>query len=268
MAARAIWKGVLRFADVEVPVKLYSAVEDRKVHFRLLAGGGKGGGERKPVEQRMVEPDSGKTVPAEKIRKGYEAEPGLFVVLDEEDLAEAEPPPSRDVEITRFVPAEAIDPPWYERPYWLGPDGDEAAGPYFALARALEREGREGVARWTMRKKGYLGALRPRDGRLMLVTLRHAGEVIAAADLPAPRGRPLAERELAMARQLVAALEDDFRPEEYRDEHRESLRELIEAKAEGAPIEIKKFRPKAATDDLDRALAASLEQAKEMRRAG
>lgn len=265
MAARAIWKGVLRFAGVEVPVKLYSAVEDRKVHFRLLAGGG-GGGERKPVEQRMVEPESGETVPKDEIRKGYEAEPGIFVVLDEDDLAEAEPPPSRDIEITRFVPPEEIDAPWYERPYWLGPDGDDAEEPYFALARALEREGREGVARWTMRKKGYVGALRPRDGRLMLVTLRHAGEVIAAADLPAPRGRPLAERELAMARQLVEALEDDFRPEDYRDEHRESVRQLIAAKAGGAPIEIKKFRPKQATDDLDRVLAASLEQAKEKRR--
>lgn len=261
MAARAIWKGVLRFADVEVPVKLYSAVEDRKVHFRLLDG------ERKePVEQRMVHPDDGEPVAKEEVRKGYEAEPGVFVVLDDEDLAAAQPPPSRDIELTRFVDPAEIDPPWYERPYWLGPDGEEAHEPYFALARALEREGKEGVARWTMRKKGYLGALRARDGRLMLVTLRHAGEVIAAADLPAPRGRKLAERELAMARQLVEALEDDFRPEEYRNEYRESVRELIAAKAEGKPAKVAQFRPKPPADDLDRALAASLERAKEGRR--
>lgn len=264
MAARAIWKGVLHLGDEEVPVKLYSAVEDRKVHFRLLDAA-----QQKPVEQRMVEPESGDPVEKDEVRKGYEAEPGVFVVLDDEDLAEAEPPPSRDIELTRFVPPDAIDPPWYERPYWLGPDGDDAVEPYFALAAALEREGREGVARWTMRKKGYVGALRARDGRLMLVTLRRAGEVIAAADLPAPRGRALAERELAMARQLVEALEDEFRPEEYADEYRESVRELIAAKGEGAPIEIKKLRPKPpAGDDLDRALAASLEQAKERRRAG
>ena len=264
MAARAIWKGVLRFGEEEVPVKLYSAVEDRKVHFRLLDAQ-----QKKPVEQRMVEPESGETVEKEEVRKGYEAEPGVFVVLDPEDLAEAEPPPSRDIELTRFVPPEAIDPPWYERPYWLGPDGDEAAEPYFALAAALEREGREGVARWTMRKKGYVGALRPRDGRLMLVTLRKAGEVIAAADLPAPRGRALNEREVAMARQLVEALEDEFRPEDYADEYRESVREMIEAKAEGKPLEVEKLRPKPApTDDLDSVLAASLEQAKERRRAG
>jgi DNA end-binding protein Ku len=261
VAARAIWKGVLRFADVEVPVKLYSAVEDRKVHFRLLDGKRK-----QPVEQRMVHPEKGEPVPREEVRKGYEAEPGLFVVLEEEDLAAAEPPPSRDIELTRFVDPDEIDPPWYERPYWLGPDGEEAHEPYFALARALEREGKEGVARWTMRKKGYLGALRTRDGRLMLVTLRHAGEVIAATDLPAPRGRKLAERELAMARQLVEALEDDFRPEEYRDEYRESVRELIAAKAEGKPAKVAQFRPKPPADDLDRALAASLERAKGGRR--
>lgn len=261
MAARAIWKGVLRFADVEVPVKLYSAVEDRKVHFRLLDA------ERKaPVEQRMVHPENGEPVPKEEVRKGYEAEPGVFVVLDDEDLAAAQPPPSRDIELTRFVDPDEIDPPWYERPYWLGPDGEEAHQPYFALARALEREGRQGVARWTMRKKGYLGALSTRDGRLMLVTLRHAGEVISAADLPAPRGRKLAERELAMARQLVEALEDEFRPEEYQDEYRESVRELIAAKAEGKPAKVVELRPKPPADDLDRALAASLERAKEGRR--
>lgn len=261
MAARAIWKGVLRFGEVEVPVKLYSAVEDRKVHFRLLDEK-----RRQPVEQRLVHPGSGEPVPKEEVRKGYEAEPGLFVVLEDDDLAEAEPPQSRDVELTRFVDSDEIDPPWYERPYWLGPDGEEAHEPYFALARALEREGKEGVARWTMRKKHYLGALRPRDGRLMLVTLRHAGEVISAADLPAPRGRELAKRELAMARQLVEALEDDFRPDEYVDEYRESVRELIAAKAEGAPAKVAPFRPKQPTDDLDRALAASLEQAEGGRR--
>lgn len=261
MAARAIWKGVLRFADVEVPVKLYSAVEDRKVHFRLLDAERK-----KPVEQRMVHPEKEEPVPKEEVRKGHEAEPGVFVVLDDEDLAAAQPPPSRDIELTRFVEPDEIDPPWYERPYWLGPDGDDAHQPYFALARALEREGREGVARWTMRKKGYLGALRARHGRLMLVTLRHAGEVISAADLPAPRGRKLAERELAMARQLVEALEDEFRPEEYQDEYRESVRELIAAKAEGKPAKVVKLRPKPPADDLDSALAASLERAKEGRR--
>lgn len=266
MAAPAIWKGTLRFGSVEVPVKLYSAVEDRKVHFRLLDAKAK-----KPVEQRMVHPASGEPVPAKEVGKGWEAEPGVFVALDDEDLEEAQPEPSRDVEITRFVPAEAIEPPWYERPYWLGPDGKDAREPYFALAAALAREGREGVARWTMRKKRYVGALHARDGRLMLVTLRNAGEVISAADLPAPRGRAPSERELAMARQLVEALEDDFRPEDYRDEYRERVAELVETKAKGKTPKVRKIRPKKPSGDLDRALAASLKRARggeERRRAG
>lgn len=266
MAARAIWKGVLRVGETEVPVKLYSAVEDRKVHFRLLDAK-----DEKPVEQRMVHPATGEPVEKDEVRKGWEAEPGVFVVLGDEDLAQAQPEASRAVELTRFVPAEAIDPPWYERPYWLGPDGDDAREPYLALAAALEREGRQGVARWTMRKKRYAGALHARNGRLMLVTLRNAGEVISAADLPAPRGRQLAERELAMARQLVEALEDDFRPEDYRDEHRERVAELVAAKAAGKAPKVRKMRPKKPSDDLDRALAASLEKARgggRQRRAG
>lgn len=267
MAARAIWKGTLHVGEVEVPVKLYSAVEDRKVHFRLLDAK-----DREPVEQRMVHPVTGEAVEKDEVRKGWVAEPGVFVVLDDEDLARAQPEPSRDIELLRFVPAEAIDPPWYERPYWLGPDGADAREPYFALAAALEREAREGVARWTMRKKRYVGALHARNGRLMLVTLRNAGEVISAADLPAPRGRQLAPRELAMARQLVEALEDEFRPEDYRDEHRERVAELVAAKAEGKAPKVRNIRPKKPSEDLDRALAASLKRARgggeRQRRAG
>jgi DNA end-binding protein Ku len=262
VAARAIWKGVVRFAAVELPVKLYSAVEDRKVHFHLLEAESK-----RRVHQRMVDPERGRPVPKEEVRKGYEAEPGVFVVLDEEELEAAQPEPSRDIEITRFVDPAEINHQWYERPYWLGPDGDAAAPTYFAVARALAGEGREGVARWTMRNKGYLGALRPRGDHLMLVSLRKAGEVIAAADLPAPKGRPVDAREVAMAEQLVAALEDEFRPEDYRDEYRRRVRELVEAKAEGGGVKLRKLRPKkAAGEDLGGMLEASLERAKKERR--
>lgn len=261
MAARASWKGVVRFGGVEVPVKLYSAVEDRKVHFHLLDTRGK---ER--VHQRMVDPERDQPVAKEEVRKGYEAEPGVFVVLDEEDLEAAQPKASRDVEVTRFVPPAELGHQWYERPYWLGPDGKDAAPAYFALARALAAADREGVARWTMRNKSYVGALRPRGDHLVLVALRKAGEVITAADLPAPKGRKVDDREVKMAEQLVAALEDEFRPEDYRDEYRQRVHELIEAKAAGGEVKVKKFRPKRETGDLAGALAKSVERAKKERR--
>jgi DNA end-binding protein Ku len=253
--ARAIWKGVIRFGEEEVPVKLYSAVQDRGVHFRLLAGD-----TQRPVKQRLVNPVTDATVESDEVRKGFEAEEGVFVLLEEEDLAEVEPPASRDIEVLRFVPPEAIEPVWYDRPYWLGPDGSD--GTYAALVEALKKEGREGVVRWTMRRKEYVGALLVEADRLMLITLRRAGEVVSAAELPAPEGRKLDAKELRMAEQLVAALEGAFDPAAFRDEYRERVRELVEAKAEGRTVKLEAPAERKETDSLAQALRASLQAAK------
>ncbi len=254
--ARAIWKGVVGFGDVAVPVKLYAAVEDRKVHFRLLHER-----DRVPVKQRMVNPATGNVVPYEQMRRGFETDDGAFVVLDEADLAELEPEPSRAIDVTRFVPPSEIDHRWYDRPYFLGPDGDDGA--YFALAAALRKEDREGVARWVMRKKEYVGALRTEGDYLMLITLRHAGEVVAASSLPKPKGRAPAKGELAMARQLVGLLEDDFDPTGFHDEYRERVLALIEAKASGRAVPLRRPPEKeAAPESLEDVLRASVEGAK------
>jgi DNA end-binding protein Ku len=257
VAARAIWKGVIRFADVELPVKLYSAVEDRTVHFNLLD---RDAGSR--VKQRMVVPSSGDPVPREEIRKGFETRPGEFVVLSDEEVEELSPEASRDIEITRFVPEAEVDHTWYDRPYSLGPDdsgGDDVGRDYFALAEALAKRGREGVARWVMRNKEYVGALRAEGDHLALITLRHPGEVIPADALSPPGGRKLDAKELDMAEQLVDALADDFEPESYADDYRERVMELLEAKAGGETIEVKAPEPeKEESDDLAGALEASL----------
>lgn len=262
MAARAIWKGVIRFEDVELPVKLYSAVEDRKVHFRLLATETDDGAQTR-VQQRMVEPRSGDAVPREETKKGYEVEPGVFVVLEPEELEELQPEASRTIEITRFVDPAELNHQWYERPYYLGPDapngGEAATRDYFALAEALAKKEKEGVARWVMRKKSYVGALRPEGDHLMLISLRHAGEVVPASALEAPRGRALDAKEVAMAEQLISALEGDFDPERYQDEYRQRVLELVEAKAEGRTIEVPEpERPAEEPEDLVGALEASI----------
>lgn len=249
MAARAIWKARIRFGSVDVPVKLYSAVQDRSVHFRLLDAKRK-----EPVKQRMVEPESGKVVDPADIRRAVETEDGELVIIEEEELAELEPEPSREIEITRFVPPEEITHQWYDRPYYLGPDESDPA--YFALVRALQRQGREGVARWVMRKKEYVGALRAEGDYLMLITLRHAGEVIPARALAPPGGRDLDKRELQMAKQLVAAMEDDLDIAAYSDEYRERVLALVEAKAAGKVV---KF-PKAPAKETEKSLADVLER--------
>lgn len=254
--ARAIWKGVLQLGAVEVPVKLYSAVEDRGVHFRLLNAR-----KLEPVKQRMVSPDTGKPVVADEVRKGYEVEPGTFVLLEEDELAALAPEPSRDIEVAHFVPRAAVPHAWFDRPYYLGPDG--ADGDYFALARALQAEDHIGIARWVMRQQDYAGAVLPHGDFLMLVTLRHAGEVVPASALPSPAGRKPDERELRMASQLVEALEGDFDPSAFRDEYRERVRELIAAKAAGKPIETRHYEPEAPADTLGNLLKASLRTARE-----
>lgn len=260
MAARAMWKGIVRFGRDELPVKLYAAIEDRRVHFHLLSPST---GER--IRQRMIDPGSGDEVPAGKIQKGYEAEPGRFVVLDDEELESIRPEPSRTIEVVRFVDRGEIDHRWYERPYYLGPDGGEsgpAAEAYFALAAALAEKEEEGVARWVMRNKAYTGALRERDGYLMLIALHGADEVIEADRLEPPGGEAIPERERKMAEQLVAAYEGELEPEERRDEYRRRVEELIAAKAKGAPVEVRKLRPKKETASLASALEKSLARAK------
>jgi DNA end-binding protein Ku len=247
---RAIWKGTIRLGKLAVPVKLYSAVEDRSVHLRILHEK-----DLVPVKQKMIHPETGEEVPFDEIRRGYEIERGTFVILDENDLVAAEPEPSRDIEILRFVRDEAVDHRWYERPYFLGPDG---SGPqYDALRRAMEGKGLEGLSRWVMRKKSYAGALRLMGDALVLVTMRHAGEVVSTRELPKPGERKLDSREQKMAAQLIESLADDLDLSEFRDEYREKLMELIETKAKGGKVKLKKFRPRAASEDED--LASSLE---------
>lgn len=255
--ARAIWKGVIRMDSLEVPVKLYSAIEDRGVHFRLLHGKN-----REPIKQRMVNPDTGKPVPSEDIHKGFEVDPGVFVMLEEEELAELDPEPSRDIEVTRFVPRVAIPNAWFERAYYLGPDGDDEA--YFAFARALAKEERVGICTWVMRKQDYAGGVVAHGDYLMLLTLRHAGEVVPASALPAPGGRKPDEREIRMARQLVDALADELDMSEFRDEYRTRVMELVAAKAEGKTIPVKKVKKaKASEDSLGKLLEASLRKTRE-----
>lgn len=255
--ARAMWKGVITFGGVEVPVKLYSAIQERTVHFRLLHDS-----DEEPVRQRMVNPDSGKHVETEQIRKGYQVEPGTFVVLEPDEIEAAAPPPSRKIGIDAFLPADAIPHAYFERAYYLGPDGDDDA--YFTLASALAESQRQGVARWVMRKRYYAGALRPHDGYIMLMTLRNANEVVPVSALPAPGGRNPDEREIQMAKQLVGALEGDFNIEEYSDEYRKRVMSLVKTKAKGGTIELKKFKAKKDTEDASLAdiLAESLKGVK------
>lgn len=252
MAARAIWKGSLQLGRTDLPVKLYSAVEDRGVHFHLL--------EKKThgrVKQHMVNPGSGKEVRSDEIRKGYEIAPDTFVVLEDQELDKMVPEASTTIKIASFLPEGKIGYQYYDRPYFLGPDGDSRT--YFALAEALARKEREGLLRWVMRKKEYIGALRSHEGYLLLITLRHAEEVLTAREIGSPSAKPPDVREVKMAEQLVASLEGEFCAEDYSDEYRERVMKHIEAKANGRTPRLEAL-PKLGAEpkSLMKALAASL----------
>jgi len=260
MAARAMWKGELKLNSTRIPVKLYAGVVDRGVRFHILDQR-----KKERVKQHMVAPDSGKEVANEEIRKGFEVEPGRFVLLDEEELKSLEPKPSRDIEVAEFVPQTAIGFEWYDRPYYLGPDGDQEA--YFALAEALKKSEREGIAHWVMRNKAYSGALRSNGDYLMLLTLRNSDEVLLAQDLPKPTGRAPDKKELAMAKQLVELLEDEFRLSDYKDEYRDRVMKFIEQKAKGHKPRLRAVKTKRATTSLDSVLTKSINALKKEKRA-
>jgi DNA end-binding protein Ku len=258
--ARAMWKASLELGKVKVPVKLYGAVEERAIHFRLLHDK-----DLVPVHQRMVDPRTEQEVPPEAIQRAVELEEGLFVVLDAKEREAIRPAASRSIEVMRVVPRDAVDVAWYDRPYYLGPDG--ASSDYFAIAKVLEQSGQLGIARWAMRNQQYFGALEPRDGRLALISLHAAGEVVPASALGRTEGPAISAAERKLGEQLVAALAGPFDPEQLHDDYRERVEKMIAAKRRGRKFRVKETMPARADGALGQVLKRSLRMAKERGRA-
>ena len=253
MSIRAMWKGVIHFDSIKIPVKLYGAIEDRNVHFRLLHRD-----DLEPVHQLLINPETDEVVPYESTGRAFVTEVGERVLLNPSELEALEPEPSRDIEILDFLPLHVIDHRWYVRPYYLGPDEDSAD--FFALADALEAMQVEGLARWVMRNKSYVGALQLYQGYPMLMSLHHTEEVIPAESLAAPEGPALDKRELGLARQLIEMLESEFQPQEYHDEFRERVLEMLEAKAHGKQVKKRAPIRREKSVDISHALEASIQQ--------
>jgi DNA end-binding protein Ku len=254
--ARAIWKGSLRLGKRELAVKLYAAVEDRTIHFRLLHER-----DRAPVEQHIVRKDTRQDVSKGDMRKAFAVSRDTAVVLEPEDLEKLVPPESREIEISRFVAPSVLGDQWYDRPYLLGPDADDSD--YFALAEALHRKELVGIARWVMRKKRYVGALTSTGGYLMLSTLRRADQVLTFSGIEPSKTTAPAASELKLAQQLVSSIESDFDPASWQNEYRQRLCKLIEAKARGEKLEPVPPRRKAPSASLADSLRASIAAAKE-----
>ena len=252
--ARAIWQGKLVVQNHEIDFKLYSAAVDRQIHFHLLHKR-----DRTRVQQRMVDEETGKPVPLENAKKAFEAKPGLYVLLTPEEIAQGAPEPDREIKVVRFVPVGAIEPQFFDRPYFLGPT-DNSAADYFALAKALDRKGRAGIASFVMRKHYYVGALISRAGYLMLITLRFADEIVPLNELEPPQGRALDVKEQEMAQKLIDALSGEFNPSDYHDEFQTRLKELVDAKRSGKKLKAARAPRRRQEGSLAESLRASLKR--------
>jgi DNA end-binding protein Ku len=254
--ARAMWKGQLQIGKQKLGIKLYSAVEDRTIRFHLLHAK-----DLAPVEQHIIRKDTGDDVGKEDMRKALALSAQTAVILQPDDLEKLVPPESRDIEITRFVAPAVLGDQWFDRPYYIGPDGDSSA--YFALAEALKRKDVIGIARWVMRRKRYVGALSSVDGFLTMTTLRRADQVLSFSGVqPAKSVAPQAS-ELKLAQQLVSSIEADFDPSLWQNEYRQRLCKMIEAKARGEKIKHVQPKRKQASASLAESLRASIAAVKE-----
>lgn len=257
MAARSFASGTVSFGLVTIPVKLYSTGESSVgIQLNMLH---KKCGSR--LKQQYICPTDNEVVGREDMVKGYEYAKGQYVLFTEEELKALTPEATNAIEITEFVPLDQVDPIYFEKSTYLGPDrgGDR---PYRLLSEAMRQTGRAALARYRARGKDYLVLLRPFEEGLILQQLRYADEIRPFSEVPvAPAD--VKEPELRLAMQLIEQIASDkFQPDQYEDTVRQSTRDLIEKKVQGEEITaVPQEAPKAQIIDLMEALKASLSAA-------
>jgi len=255
---RPLWTGSISFGLVNVPVKAFSAVRDHDVHFHQLD---KKSGAR--IRNRKVSEKSGKEVDTDDIEMGFEVRSGRYVTFDKDELKELRPQSTRAIEISDFVALDEIDPIYYERTYWLAPDGDAAKKAYGLLVAAMTDRNRVGIGTVVMRNKEYLTAVRPLETALAMSTMRFADEVVprrAVDALPSRASKP-DPKAMKMAAQLIDGLTAVWDPDAYHDTYAEDLRTRIKAKDSGKDVvqDESAGEPTGKVLDLMAALEASLE---------
>ena len=257
---RAIWSGAISFGLVNVPVKLYSAVNRKTVRFHQL---NEETGVR--IQQKRVDPTTGEEVSYDNVVKGYELSPDRYVVITPEELEALDPEKTRTIDITDFVDLADIDPIFFDHPYYLAP-GTGGGRAYELLRRAMEDAGKVAIGRVVIRSKESLVAIRSSGPALVMETMLFADEVVdpeSLDEVPVEEDGKAGKRELDMAQQLIDSLSGDFEPERYRDEYRERVLDLIERKAAGEEIAVQPAPEEPArAPDLMAALEASLDAVK------
>jgi DNA end-binding protein Ku len=248
--ARPLWKGAISFGLVTIPVNVYTATRSETLRFRQL--------DRRtntPIREKRVNEETGEEVAWDDIVKGYEYEEGSFVVLDQDDFTNANVKATETIDIVQAVPEDAIPAEYFERPLYVVPQ-KQGIKPYHILRETLRRTGRAGVATIVMRGRQHLAALIADERIITLELLRYAHEIKAVDELDAGEflddAPEVKDKEVELAEQLVAALDEPWDPGQFRDQYRDDLLELIEAKARTGTAPVKgEERPERGAEVVD-----------------
>jgi DNA end-binding protein Ku len=255
---RAIWKGHIQFSLVTIPVRIYNAIDSgQTISFNLLSKEG-----HNPVSYEKKDKVTGQTLRTEDIVKGYQYEPGQFVIIEQEDIDKIKLKSTKVIEIEGFVKAEEVHPSLFEAPYFIGPDGDMAAKTYGLLCQTLKDSGKIGVGKVVLRDRETPVLINPHEGGMMMYRLRYPNEVRNIREVPQLIDVKTDKEQLKLAKTLVDSMTTKFSKIEMKDHYYDALKALIDAKIEGKEIvTVAEEEPKVV--DIMTALKASIEQAKQ-----
>ena len=257
-----MWKGSISFGLVNIPVKMFAATEDRDIRFKYIHNKCK-----TPIKSERVCPTCKEEISSSDIVRGYEYEPGHFVIIEDKDIDAIRPTSAKTVEILDFVNLNEIDPIYFDKSYYLSPQENGGSKAYSLLRKAMYDSGRIAVARITIRDKQSLAVIRVIKDVLILETIFFPDEVRDVKQLSGiPENTSIDDRELNMAKQLIDNLTSEFKPEKYKDDYREALISMIHKKIEGEEIVSAPEAPQRNVIDLMAALQASLRRTEELRR--
>ena len=258
---KTLWKGAITFGLISIPVRLYSAVQEKSLKFNMLHEEDKG-----RIKYKRECAKCGKEVGWDDIVKGYEYSKDHYVQFSEEEMDSVDVDSVRAIDVVSFVPLESIDPIYFNKTYYVAPEPSGLKA-YKLLQEALEAEGQVGIAKVALREKEHLATVRIKDDVFVLETMYWPDEIREPEFEELDKKIEVRDAEVKMARQLVQQLSDDFKPGEFQDEYRIALERLVEQKVEGQEITIAEAPEEEPTKvvDLMEALKASVEQAKKKR---
>jgi DNA end-binding protein Ku len=254
---RSLWSGSISFGLVNIPIKLYTASEERALKFRMVDKT-----DHCPVSYKKVCRDDDSIIDAKDVVKAYEIEKGEFVILTPEDFKKAGARKTDVIDIVSFANAEDIDPKFFDKPYWIEPGGKAAQKAYALLRDALQKADKVGIAKYVLREKEHIGIIKPDGDALLLDQMRFADELHDGSELSLPGKVAYSKKELDLALSLISKLTEPFAIADYRDTYAEELKKIIKAKAKGKIAHLKgeKEQKLVPAKDILEALKKSLEE--------